>query len=194
MTSTDVGWGRAAGGRAGCGGGELVEITSQLHRALPCLDQPWLQWEEPADYSGWLNHPSITWNFHTQPSINISPPPVKEEISNIVNNRASLFFIMIYDLVSKSKLQALFFPSLCFMVESTERWRFIWNWISEEIWNKNVAFQFCLASCPRLFAHIIILDLERQHCQPSSFQHKEEEHPRNILRENNNSPPLKCQN
>ena len=25
--------------------------------------------------------------------------------------------------------------------------------------------QFCLGSCPRLFAHIIILDLERQHCQ-----------------------------
>ena len=110
MTSRDVGWGRAAGGRAGCGGGELVEITSQLHRALPCLDQPWLQWEEPADYSGWLNHPSITWNFHTQPSINISPPPVKEEISNIANNRAS-FLSWFLTLFQNQNFKRCFFPA-----------------------------------------------------------------------------------
>ena len=66
-----------AGAQGGCGGVELVEITSQLHRALPRLAQ--LQWEVPADYSGWLNHPSITWNFHTQPSINSPPFPIKEE-------------------------------------------------------------------------------------------------------------------
>ena len=36
--------------------------------------------------------------------------------------------------------------------------------------------QFCLGSCLGLFAHIIILDLERQHpSQPTSFQHEDQE-------------------
>ena len=74
-----------AGAQGGCGGVELVEITSQLHRALP--RPAWhtrLQWEAPADYSGWLNHPSITRNFHTQPSINI-PSPL-DEITEMTTN------------------------------------------------------------------------------------------------------------
>ena len=74
-----------AGAQGGCGGVELVEITSQLHRALP--RPAWhtrLQWEVPADYSGWLDHPSITRNFHTQPSINI-PSPL-DEITELTTN------------------------------------------------------------------------------------------------------------
>ena len=124
---------RLAGGFAGCAGGELVEITSQLHRALPRLAQ--LQWEVPADYSGWLNHPSITWNFHTQPSINISPPTIKEEKyrnyqyfpSPLKIIQPSLVFchhIMIKIPCFKI-IVMMFIPSLCFMVESIERWRFI---------------------------------------------------------------------
>ena len=151
---------RLAGGFAGCAGGELVEITSQLHRALPRHTR--LQWEVPADYSGCFNHPSITWNFHTQPSININPPSPK-----LKKSKKSLELLMINTIleswkscsisitfVKASRSSSIAFKSICirhnlllflyscFMVQSMERSRFIWNWISLEIWNKNVAVSF----------------------------------------------------